>query len=231
MLHAAKWPSTVAWGGKAVELDWAAGVGWVWSLAEMDPEQLEDTRREQIAAYERHGPFWGRMAQFAVALAFAVAIPVLYLVSETLVSLYPGTGVVKSTPPERPAVATVRGCQRAGPVGIDGLGYWWHCDVTVRTYDGRQVETRVYNSVVTPSDRGKQVQFREVCHGEGNSNCRYGRPSSWIWVMGVRALFILRNGAFILLTVLSLVYIVSGVVGVPRYYAWRRNRERKKKRG
>lgn len=182
--------------------------------------QVERLQREQIAAYKRCGPFWGRLAQFASALACIAAIPVLYVVSETLVSFYPGTGVVKSTPKERPAVATVRGCQSVGPVSLNGLGYWWHCDVTVQTYDGRQVETRVYNSVVTPSDRGNPVQFREACYGEGNSNCRYGRPSSWTWAMAVQAFYIIRNGAFLLLLAMSGMYLVQGVVGVPRCIAW-----------
>ncbi|WP_223874526.1 DUF6346 domain-containing protein [Salinispora fenicalii] len=196
----------------------------------MDAE-FARSRQEALAAYERRGPFWGRVARFAMAIALLVAIPVLYLISETLVSFYPGTGVVKSSPPERPAVATVQDCQRVGPVSSNGLGYWWHCDVTVQTQDGRQVVTTVYNSVVTPSDRGKAVEFREACFGEGNSRCEYGRPSAWAWAMAVQVFYIIRTSVYLFLIIGSGMYLVTGVVGVPRSVAWLERRERKKKRG
>lgn len=194
-------------------------------------EEVARIRREGLAAYERRGPFWGRVARFATAIAILAAVPVLHLIFETLVSFYPGTGVVKSSPPERPAVATVQDCQRVGPVSSNGLGYWWHCDVTVHTQDGRQVVTTVYNSVVTPSDRGKEVEFREACFGEGNSRCEYGRPSAWTWAMAVQALYIIRFSVSLCLLIMSGMYLVTGVVGLTRYVAWQERRERKKERG
>lgn len=115
---------------------------------------MAEFQRKQIAAYEQRGPFWGRLTQFGAAVAAVAAIVVTTLVCDTVASFYPGTGVVKSSPAERPAEATVRDCRRVGPVSGDGFGYWWHCEVTIRTHDGREVDTVVKHSIVTPDDRG-----------------------------------------------------------------------------
>ncbi|WP_223874900.1 DUF6346 domain-containing protein [Salinispora vitiensis] len=168
--------------------------------------------------------------RLAIAIALLAAIPVLYLISETLASFYPGTGVIKSFPTERPAVATVQYCERVGPVSSNGLGYWWHCDVAVQTQDGRQVVTTVRRSIVTPADRGKSIEFREACYGAGNSECRYGRPSLRIWAMAVKLILMFQVGVFFALIVGSGAYLVSAVVGLPRYLAWLERRERRKKR-
>ncbi|MER7416132.1 DUF6346 domain-containing protein [Micromonospora peucetia] len=185
-------------------------------------------QRKQIVAYERRGPFWGRVSEFAVALGLIAGIFISSLLIDTLISFYPGTGVVKSTPAERPVEAVVGDCQRAGPVSVDGLGYWWHCAVTVRTPDGRQVDTVVGHSVVTPADWGEPVGFREACYGKGNSDCRYGRPVARIWALVVAILHMLRISIFVPLVVGSGFYLVRSVVGVPRYYRWM-NRGKKRK--
>ncbi|MEH0937821.1 DUF6346 domain-containing protein [Micromonospora psammae] len=185
---------------------------------------MAQIQREQIAAYERRGPFWGRVTQFATAGALIAGIVVSLLVFSTLASLYPGTGAVKSTPAEQPAEADVRECRRVGPVSGDGLGYWWHCAVTVRTWDGREVDTVVGHSVVTPKDRGRSVEFREVCDEEGNSDCRYGRPAPRIWALAVAILGLLRVATVLLLIIGTGFALVRGVVGVPAYYAWNNRR-------
>jgi hypothetical protein len=167
------------------------------------------------------------MSQFAVALALIVGIVLSTLVFDTLASFYPGAGAVKSTPAEQPAEATVGDCQRVGPVSGDGLGYWWHCGVTVRTPDGREVETVVEHSVVTPDDRGKTIEFREVCYGKDNSDCRYGRPASRVWALALSMLGIVRIGLLLLLVVGVGFSLVRGVVGVPAYYAWHNRRATK----
>ncbi|MGC4875782.1 DUF6346 domain-containing protein [Micromonospora sp. DT43] len=59
--------------------------------------------------------------------------------------------------------------------GRERLGYWWHCAVTVRTNDGREVRTLVRHSVVTPDDRGRSIEFRQVCCGRGNIVACYCR--------------------------------------------------------
>lgn len=184
-------------------------------------------QRDQIAAYERRGPFWGRVTQFATALALIAGIVVSTLVFDTLASFYPGTGAVKSTPAEQPAEAEVGDCRRVGPVSGDGLGYWWHCAVTVRTHDGREVNTVVDHSVVTPGDRGKVIEFREVCYGKGNTDCRYGRPAWRVWALAVSMLGIVRIGVLFLLIVGVGFAIVRGVVGVPTYYAWHNRRAKR----
>ncbi|TDC66468.1 hypothetical protein E1258_02565 [Micromonospora sp. KC207] len=194
-------------------------------MSRTTPEETAAMQREQIAAYERRGPFWGRLAQLGVAVACAVAIVVSWLVFNTMAGFYPGTGVVKSTPAERPAQATVGECRRVGPVGGDGLGYWWHCAVTVRTGDGREVRIVTGNSVVTPADRGRPVDFREACFGKGNTDCRYGRPASRVWALAVTILGMVRIALTIVLIFGVWYSLLRSVVGVPRYYAWLNRRE------
>ncbi|MCM0675120.1 DUF6346 domain-containing protein [Micromonospora phytophila] len=181
---------------------------------------MRQIQRDQIAAYERRGPFWGRLTQFGVAVALIAGIVVSTLALGTLASFYPGTGAVKPTPAEQPAEADVGDCQRVGPVSGDGLGYWWHCAVTVRTRDGREVETVVGQSVVTPDDRGKSIEFREVCYGEGNTECRYGRPVARVWALAISMLGMVRIAVFLLLIIGVGFSLVRGVIGVPAYYAW-----------
>ncbi|WP_229397952.1 DUF6346 domain-containing protein [Micromonospora okii] len=162
----------------------------------------------------------------ATALALVAGIVLSTVVFDTVASFYPGTGAVKSTPPEQPAEALVGDCQRVGPVSGDGLGYWWHCGVTVRTRDGREVETVVEHSVVTPRDRGKAVEFREVCYGKDNSDCRYGRPVARVWALALSMMGIVRIGLLLLLAVGVSFALVRAVVGVPAVIAWynRRNK-------
>ncbi|GAA2186261.1 DUF6346 domain-containing protein [Micromonospora lupini] len=186
----------------------------------MDADQTARLQGNQIAAYERRGPFWGRLTQLATAIALAAALVGSSLVLDTVASFYPGTSVVKSTPAERRAEATVQDCHRVGPVSGDGLGYWWHCAVTVRTNDGREVRTAVCHSVVTPDDRGQAIEFREACYGKANTDCRYGHPAWRVWALALSMLGMVRIGLLFVLLVGIGVYLLSALVGVPRYYAW-----------
>ncbi|MEU8331288.1 DUF6346 domain-containing protein [Micromonospora sp. NPDC048839] len=191
--------------------------------AEPNVGDMDETARlqgEQIAAYERRGPFWGRLTQLAAVVALAAGLVVSTLVLDTVQSFYPGVGVFKSTPAQRPAEATVHECRRVGPVSGDGFGFWWHCAVTIQTRDGREVRTVVRHSTVTPADRGGPVEFREVCHGKGNTDCRYGRPAWRIWAFALALLGILRTGLVLVLLMGIGVYLLRTVLGVPRYVAW-----------
>nr|WP_320068645.1 DUF6346 domain-containing protein [Micromonospora sp. RTGN7] len=185
---------------------------------------MTEIQRAQIATYERRGPFWGRLTHFATAVAAVAVIVVTTLVVDTVASFYPGTGDGKSTPAE----ATVRDCQRAGPVGGDGLGYWWHCEVTIRTHDGREVDTVLAHSIVTPADRGKPVELREACYGKNNSDCRYGRPAWRVWPLALQMLYLVRNALVLFLLCLIWYALLRTVLGVPRYYARLRRQEAKK---
>ncbi|PZF99279.1 DUF6346 domain-containing protein [Micromonospora endophytica] len=196
-------------------------------MNEAGPERMTQIQREQIAAYERRGPIMGRLTQLATAVALIAAVVISTLVFDTVASFYPGTGAVRSTPAEQSAEAAVRDCQRVGPVSGEGLGYWWRCAVTVRTRDGREVKTVVGHSVVTPADRGKSIDFREVCYGEGNTDCRYGRPISRVWALAVSVLGMVRIAVVFLLVIGVGFYLVRSVVGVPRYYAWVNRRAKK----
>ncbi|WTE89625.1 DUF6346 domain-containing protein [Micromonospora zamorensis] len=189
---------------------------------------MAEIQRKQIAAYEQRGPFWGRLTQFGAAVAAVAAIVVTTLVCDTVASFYPGTGVVKSSPAERPAEATVRDCRRVGPVSGDGFGYWWHCEVTIRTHDGREVDTVVKHSIVTPDDRGKPVEFREACYEKDNADCRYGRPAWRVWALALEMLRMVRNAMLMLLLCGVWYALQRTVLGVPRYYARLRRREAKK---
>ncbi|MGC4810889.1 DUF6346 domain-containing protein [Micromonospora sp. DT228] len=189
-------------------------------LPDGDRDETARLQGEQTAAYERRGPFWGRLTQFAAVVALAAGLVASSLALDTVWSFYPGVGVFKSTPAQQPVEATVHECRRVGPVSGDGFGYWWHCALTVRTRDGREVRTVVRHSTVTPADRGGPVEFREVCHGKGNTDCRYGRPAWRIWAFALALLGILRTSLVLLLLFLVGVYLLRTVVGVPRYYAW-----------
>lgn len=216
--------------GLAVQVgrhDRSVATGRVEHVTNMGSDQVAQIQREQITAYERRGPILGRLTQFATMIAILAAVVVSTLVFDTLSSLYPGTGVVKSTPAERPAEATVQGCERVGPVGGDGLGYWWRCAVTVRIHDGREVETVVGHSVVTPADIGKSIEFREVCYGQGNTDCRYGRPASRVWALAVSVLGMIRIAVVLVLISGAGFYLIRGVVGVPRYFAWLNRRDKR----
>lgn len=126
-------------------------------------------------------------ALLAAVAAAAVGLAVL-MGTTTLHSLYPGTGSGWWGPPERAAVAEVTTCQRLGPLSIDGIGYWWICEVTVRVEDGRVVTTVVDHSIVTPADRGRRIGFREACRGGGFTDCSYGRPVAREWKVALAAL-------------------------------------------
>ncbi|MDI5937294.1 MULTISPECIES: DUF6346 domain-containing protein [unclassified Micromonospora] len=199
-------------------------------MSRTSPEETAAIQREQIAAYERRGPFWGRLTQLGVAVACAVAIVVSWLVFNTMTGFYSGTGMVKSTPAERPAQATVGECRRVGPVSGDGFGYWWQCAVTVRTGDGREVRIVTRNSAVTPADRGGPVDFREACFGKGNTDCRYGRPVSRVWALAVTILGMVRVALTIMLILGVWYSLLRSVLGVPRYYARLNRREARRNR-
>ncbi|MEU4528791.1 DUF6346 domain-containing protein [Micromonospora ureilytica] len=130
------------------------GVAGTAELPDGDRDETARLQGEQTAAYERRGPFWGRLTQFATVVALAAGLVASTLALDTVWSFYPGVGVFKSTPAQQPAEATVHECRRVGPVSGDGFGYWWHCAVTVRTRDGREVRTVVRHSTVTPRRPG-----------------------------------------------------------------------------
>ena len=146
------------------------------------------------------------MATAAIGLVVALA-------TTTVHSFYPGTGSGRFGPPERTAVAEVGSCRRLGPVSVDGFGYWWQCEVTVRVEDDRVVTAVVDRSVVSPVDRGRKIPFREACRGGGVTDCSYGRPVArgWKAVMGA---FKLVEGMVLALIVFAIVvFLISAVFG------------------
>lgn len=167
-------------------------------------------------------------ALLAAVAAAAVGLAVL-MGTTTLHSLYPGTGSGWWGPPERAAVAEVTTCQRLGPLSIDGIGYWWICEVTVRVEDGRVVTTVVDHSIVTPADRGRRIGFREACRGGGFTDCSYGRPVAREWKVALAALKLVEwtiLAFFVFAIVVLLISAVLGHRGRLALYHWAHRRHR-----
>jgi len=142
---------------------------------------VSDGRGEGVDPLAPARPVWtqagqDRLKSLMYALAMVAVGVAILAISTTWQSFYPGTRSGYLGPQERSAVAEVGACHRLGPVSVDGLGYWWECDVTVRVEDGRVVQTSVDRSIVTPSDVGRQVEFREGCVRGGLTGCTYGLP-------------------------------------------------------
>ncbi|MET7752685.1 DUF6346 domain-containing protein [Micromonospora sp. NPDC005367] len=159
---------------------------------------------------------WGRLGQLAVAVLLALGWVVTGFAFATVESLYRGTGEISSIK-ERPAVAQVGECRRAGPVSVNGFGYWWECQVVVRTDDGRVVEAVVRHSIVTPRDAGNDVEFREACSGSDNADCIYGRPVHRAWATAVRLVEMVEWTVKALLAFATVVYLLRAIFGVPRF--------------
>ena len=157
-----------------------------------------------------------RLKMFAGAVV-VVAVGILLLVTcWTVLDLYKGTRSGWIGPAERPAVAQVGDCHRLGPVSRNGFGYWWKCQVSVRVTNGRVVHTVVDRSIVTPADRGRQVEFREACKG-GTTNCSYGRPVARSWKVALGLMSIIEWCLLGFCAFIALLWLVGAVAG-PRGY-------------
>lgn len=149
------------------------------------------------------GAIIGRLKMLASAVVTVAVGIVLLLAFATVFDLFKGVGGW-SGPPERPAVAQVGDCHRLGPVSRDGFGYWWKCQVSVRVADGRVVHSVVDSSIVTPADRGRQVEFREACKGGGTTKCSYGRPVARVWKVAFALMDIIESGLLVLCAFMAL---------------------------
>ncbi len=109
-------------------------------------------------------------------------------------------------------MAQVGDCHRLGPVSRDGFGYWWKCQVSVRVANGRVVHTVVDNSIVTPADRGRQIEFREACKG-GTTKCSYGRLVARGWKAALGAMNLIEGCLLAFIAFMALLYLVGTVVG------------------
>jgi hypothetical protein len=161
-----------------------------------------------------------RLKMLAGAVVMVAVGIVLLLAFGTVFGLYKGTSSGWFGPPERPAVAQVGDCHRLGPVSRDGFGYWWKCQVSVRVANGRVVHTMVYRSIVTPADRGRQVEFREACKN-GTTKCSYGRPVARGWKVALGAMNLIEwclLGFCAFMALLCLVRAVAGPRGYERLY-------------
>lgn len=128
-------------------------------------------------------------ARYAAATLLLVLVIVLGL--QTIHSLYRGEPSPRST--NRIAgIGTVTGCQRVGPVTVNGFGYWWECAVVITLSDGRTVSSTVGPSVVKPSDAGHTVSLVGSCKRRDYSHCIYTREGNYAIGLGVRLLGIVE---------------------------------------
>ena len=152
------------------------------------------------------------------AVAVAAVGVLLLLLFTTVFSLYKGTRAGYLSPSEKPAVAQVGDCRRLGPVSVDGFGYWWECQVAVRTSDGRTVHTVVDRSIVTPADAGRDVEFRQACK-HGTTGCSYGRPTGRGTKTAVGALILVQGCVLLFCGFAVVMLLVRGVLGRRGYTA------------
>jgi Family of unknown function (DUF6346) len=171
-----------------------------------------------------------RLYALVMAVLLAVVWVVVGFAFATVESFYPGTGVARGIPVERPAVGQVGECRRAGPLSVNGFGHWWECRVRIRTGDGRVVQTVLRRSIVTPADAGRPVELREACFGADNTRCRYGRPVSRGFAIALAFLRLFERAVNIAFLFLACLYLLGLVLGERRYDAVMariRRRERK----
>jgi Family of unknown function (DUF6346) len=160
-----------------------------------------------------------RIRALGTAVLFALAWVVVALLFSTVDSFYAGATGVRRPPPERAAVGEVGACRRVGPMSDHGLGFWWECQVHIRVEDGREVQTVLRRSIVSPDDAGRPVELVEACYGAGNTDCAYGRPVGRGWGFAVtvwRLVFRFVNAFFIIAIG---IYLMALLVGPRRYDA------------
>lgn len=158
-----------------------------------------------------------RLLFFAVVtLAVAYVLSLIYL---TVLSFYPGTGVIRPYgPTERPVQATVEECHRIGPVSDHGLGYWWVCRISVEREGGQGAEAVVGGSIANPGQIGKVVTLNEACHDLEGTECGYGKSVPRVLELLYGCFQILGRtvGAFFL--VMAALYLFRAFVGAPTYF-------------
>ena len=53
----------------------------------------------------------------------------------------------------------------------------------------------VDHSMVTPQDAGRDIEFRELCSESDKQDCRYGRPTAFVWNVLVNVLRLVEFAA------------------------------------
>ncbi|MGA3540859.1 DUF6346 domain-containing protein [Micromonosporaceae bacterium DT194] len=170
-----------------------------------------------MLAWQRYGPVVYRLRQLFLMAITLLATCVLVLVSQSVLSLYPGTGSVRPGVTERPVWAKVEECRRIGPFSGYGLGYWWICQAVVRHDEGPERQVMLGRSIVGPDDVGQVVELRAACHGRGEADCYYGRPLAGFWSAGYAILEMVIKALVVGLLFAVGLYLLKAVVGGPRY--------------
>ncbi|MEU4564338.1 DUF6346 domain-containing protein [Actinoplanes sp. NPDC023936] len=181
-----------------------------------DPADLS-ARTRALAEYRSRGPIGYRLVMLGKAIVALASVPLVWLLLATLTGFYPGTGTPWAGS-EAPATAQVGDCRRVGPVSVNGFGNWWECQVEVALEDGRTFHTVVFNSMVTPADAGRPVEFRAACDGD-SLDCAVGRPAPLIFAVLLALLHLAQIAFIIVLIGTTAFYLLDAVVGPHRYFA------------
>jgi hypothetical protein len=180
-----------------------------------DDEPDDGGRREALDRSRRVGPLRYRLQAVGRLLVVVAIWAVLGAVVGTVTGLYHGANGGRRYGDEVAATADVASCRRTGPIASDALGYWWDCDVTIRTTEGRVVRMTVDRSMVTPDDVGRPVEFEETCDKVGE-NCRYGIPTAYGWYVLVGTLSMLHIGINLCLAVFAFLFLIDAIFGAGR---------------
>ncbi|HEY0534998.1 MAG TPA: DUF6346 domain-containing protein [Actinoplanes sp.] len=158
-----------------------------------------------------------RLAALRGGLVFLLGAAVLWAVVSTAGSIYGGTGgSTAAGRQERDVTAVVQSCRRQGPIGGNGLGYWWSCRAVV---GATSIDLR--HSVATPADVGRSVRVHELCTGDNHTQCGYGRPVAYAWGLLVRLLDLVEDILLPVLLFLACFQLYGAVFGERAYDAVR----------
>lgn len=158
-----------------------------------------------------------RLRTLGYTIGLVLIAAVLWFGFETLVSLSPGAqDALKGHLITTAAVGDVRTCERTGPVGSAGFGYWSRCQTDVRMDDGRAASVVLDRSLVTSADIGHPVPLREMCKRSNHTSCVYRGPAGSDWAVPVAFLGLVAKSVTVALCLIALVFLTSTIVGRPR---------------
>jgi hypothetical protein len=171
-------------------------------------------RLREEAAWRRYGPVGYRLVKLLALAALLTGTGLTFLLVNTLVAFYPGTGSAGG-PAEHAIQVRVESCERLGPLHDRRLGFWWTC--RVRLPDGGQAE--VDRSIVTKDDVGRTVELYQACFDRPEAHCNLGEKVGSGWRAVVFALH--WFGRILLLVLLGWAFtlLLAAVVGPSRFVA------------
>ena len=102
--------------------------------------------------------------------------------------------------------ADVLGCERVGPVGPDGLGFWTHCTARIQMDTGQTYDAIQFGrSELNRRDLGHEVRVRHVTSGRGEDR--------WVRLDGHKPPAVVSGLLLIVMWVLGVAGVVAGLIG------------------